>query len=115
MRFFGASVSDSRPGTQSPQSRLGRGPCSNVRDRDLEGIVRVAVFPVQGPGNLLVKGLQGGLGGLGDVAHDGVHGLALVVALFALDDILGRDTALGKINVTYEKKNHGSVKLRHST
>jgi hypothetical protein len=61
--------------------------------------VGVAVFPVQGPGDLLVEVLEGSLSRLGDVAHDGVHRLALVVPLLALDHILGRDTTLGKIDV----------------
>lgn len=71
-----------------------------IRDRDLESIVGVAVFPVQGPGNLLVEGLEGGLSRLCDVAHNGVHRLALVVPLLALDHILGGNTTLGKIDVT---------------
>lgn len=71
-----------------------------VRDRDLEGIVRVAVFLVQRPSDGLVEGLEGGLSGLCDMAHDRVHSLALVVTLLALDDILGGDTTLGKIDIT---------------
>lgn len=59
----------------------------------------MAVFAVQGPGDLRVEGLKRGLGRLSDVAHDGVHGLALVVALLTLNHILGGDTALGKIDV----------------
>lgn len=62
--------------------------------------MRVAVFLVQRPSDSLVEGLEGGLGGLCDVAHDRVHGLALVVTLLTLDNILGGDTALGKIDVT---------------
>jgi hypothetical protein len=72
----------------------------HIRDRNLESIVRVAVFPVQGPGDLLVEGLEGSLSRLSDVAHDGVHRLALVVPLLALDHILGGNTTLGKIDIT---------------
>ena len=72
----------------------------HIRDRNLESIVGVAVFPVQGPGDLLVESLQGSLSRLGDVAHDGVHRLALVVPLLALDHILGGNTTLGKIDIT---------------
>lgn len=79
---------------------FGDGSINNIRDGELEGIVRVAVFAVQGPCDLLVESLQRGLGGLGDVAHDGVHGLALVVSLLTLDHILGRDTALRKIDIS---------------
>jgi hypothetical protein len=64
--------------------------------------VRVAELPVQGPGDLLVEVLQGGLGRLSDVAHDRVHGLALVVALLALNDVLRGDTTLRQINITYK-------------
>ena len=60
----------------------------------------VAEFPVQGPGDRLVEGLEGCLGRLRDVAHDRVHGLALVVALLTLDNILGRDTTLRQIDIT---------------
>lgn len=72
----------------------------DVRNGKLESIVGVAVFPVQGPCNLRVEGLEGGLGGLRNVAQDRVHRLALVVPLLTLDDILGRDTTLGQIDVT---------------
>lgn len=72
----------------------------NIRDGELESIVRVAVFAVQGPGDLLVEGLKRGLGGLGDVAHDRVNSLALVVPLLTLNHIFGRDTSLGKIDIT---------------
>lgn len=34
------------------------------------------------------------------MAHDGVDHLGLVVAVLALEHILGRDSALGQINVT---------------
>lgn len=79
----------------------GQGKLQHVRDRDLESIVGVAVFPVQGPGDQLVEGLERGLSSLCDVAHDGVHRLALVVPFLALDHILGGNTTLGKIDVTY--------------
>lgn len=59
----------------------------------------VTVFPVQGPCDLRVEGLEGGLGRLGDVAHDRVNRFALVVPLLTLDDILRRDTTLGQIDV----------------
>jgi hypothetical protein len=63
--------------------------------------MRVAIFLVQGPADSLVEGLEGGLSRLCDMAHDGVHSLALVVTLLTLDHILGGDTALGKINITF--------------
>ena len=71
-----------------------------IRDGDLEGIVSMAVFPVQWPSDLLVQLLKGSLSGFGDMAHDGVNRLALVVPLLALDDIFGRNSTLGKIDVT---------------
>lgn len=36
------------------------------------------------------------------VSHDRVHGLALVVSLLALDNVLCRNSTLGEINVTCE-------------
>jgi hypothetical protein len=71
-----------------------------LRDGDLEGIVGVTVFPVQGPPDLRVEGLEGSLGSLCDVTHDRVHRLALVVSLLTLGNILGRDSTLGKIDVS---------------
>jgi hypothetical protein len=79
---------------------FGSGGISNIRDGELEGIVGVAVFAVQGPRDLLVESLKRGLGRLGDVAHDGVHGLALVVSLLTLNHVLRGDTALGKIDIS---------------
>lgn len=73
---------------------------SALRDGKLEGIVRVTVFPVQWPSNLLVQRLEGSEGSLRNMAHDGVHGLALVISLFTLDNILGRNSTLGKIDVS---------------
>lgn len=73
----------------------------NLRDGDFESIVRVTVFLVQRPADGLVEGLEGGLSRLCDMAHDRVHGLALVVTLLTLDHILGGDTALGKIDITF--------------
>lgn len=61
----------------------------------------MAVFAVQGPCDLLVEGLQRGLSRLGDVAHDRMHRLALIVPLLALNDIFGGDASLRKIDVTY--------------
>lgn len=63
----------------------------------------MTIFLVQRPADGLVEILDGGFGRLCDMTHDGVHGFALVVALFALDDILGRDTTLGKINITFKQ------------
>jgi len=73
------------------------------RYRDLESIDSMAIFLVQRPADGLVEILDGGLGLLGDMAHDGVHHLALVVSLFAFYDILSGDSALGKINVSYHR------------
>jgi hypothetical protein len=61
----------------------------------------MAVSLVQGPSNSLVKALNGDGDLLGNVSHDGVDHLALVVSLLALNDILGGDSSLGKIDVTW--------------
>lgn len=60
----------------------------------------MTVFTVQGPPDLRVEGLEGSLGSLCDVTHDRVHRLALVVSLLTLGNILGRDSSLGKIDVS---------------
>ena len=52
----------------------------------------MAVFTVQWPRYALIQLLNGNQGLLSDVAHDGVDHLALVVSLFALDNIFGRHT-----------------------
>ena len=67
---------------------------SNSRDGKLKSVDGMAEFPVQGPGYALVKGLDGVVGLLGDVAHDRMHHLALVVPLFTLYDIFGGNTTL---------------------
>ena len=72
---------------------------SNPRDGELESIDRMAVFPVERPRDGLVKLLDGNLGLFGDMAHDRVAHLALVVSLLALDDILRRYTSLRKIDI----------------
>lgn len=74
------------------------------RYRDPERIDGVAVLLVQGPGNGLVELLDGDVDLLGDVAHDGMYHLALVVTLLTLDDILGGDTTLREIDVTCSQK-----------
>lgn len=74
-------------------------PDLRVGDAELEGVDGVAVFLVQRPANGLVQVLDGHLRLLGDVAHDAVDHLRLVVALLALDNVLGRHTALGQIDV----------------
>ena len=63
----------------------------------------MTVLLVQGPGYALVQRLNGCVDLFGDVAHDGVDHLAFVVSLLAFDDILGGNTTLGKIDVTYSK------------
>lgn len=73
---------------------------SDVRDRKLEGIKRVAVFLVEGPSYRLVELLDGNESLLGNVAHNRVDDFALVVTLLATNDILGGDTALGQIDIT---------------
>lgn len=60
----------------------------------------MAVLLVQGPGYALVQLLNRDLGLLGNVAHDGVDHLALVIPLLTLDDILRRHSALREIDVT---------------
>lgn len=63
----------------------------------------MAIFLVQRPSDVLVEILDGGFGRLCDMTHDRMDGFALVVALLTLDDILGRDTALGEINITFRQ------------
>lgn len=65
----------------------------HIRDRQLKGVNGVTIFAVQGPGYALVQRLDRCLGLLGNVSHDGVDHLALVVSLLALDDIFGRNTS----------------------
>lgn len=65
-----------------------------IRNRQLESINSMAVFLVQGPGDGLVQGLDGGLGLLGNVSHDQVDSFALVVSLLALDHIFWGHTSL---------------------
>lgn len=60
----------------------------------------VAVFLVEWPSDPLVKLLEWDLSGLGDVAHNRVNRLALVVSLFTLDNIFGGDTTLRQIDVS---------------
>lgn len=71
----------------------------DARDRELEGVVGVAVLFKEGPGDDRVDVVHVAVGAVGDVAHDGVDRLALVVAVLALDDVLGRDAALGEVDV----------------
>lgn len=75
-------------------------PHVGIGDGELEGVDRVSVLLVERPANVLVEVLDRCAGLLGDVAHDGVHHLGLVVPLLALDDILGRYTALRQIDIT---------------
>lgn len=60
----------------------------------------MAVLLVKRPGYALVQRLDGCVDLLGDMAHDGVDHLALVVTLLTLDDILGRHATLRQIDVT---------------
>lgn len=73
----------------------------DVRDGQLESIDGVAVFLVQRPGNSLVQGLNWCLCLFGDMSHNQMYGLALVVSFFALDHVFGGHTSLRKINVTF--------------
>jgi hypothetical protein len=59
----------------------------------------VSVLLVERPADALVDLLDGDLGLLGDVAHDAVHHLRLVVPFLALNDILRRHTTLRQIDV----------------
>lgn len=72
----------------------------DVRDAELEGVDGVSVFPVEWPGDGLVQVLDGDLNLFGNVSHYGVNDFALVVPLIALDDVFGRHSALGQIDVT---------------
>lgn len=60
----------------------------DLRDRKLKGINSVTELSVKGPGYALIQGLDRNLGLLGNVSHDRVDHLALVVSLLAFDDIL---------------------------
>lgn len=69
----------------------------------------MSIFLVQRPRHELVDVFDFGARLLRHVPHDRVHRLGLVVLLFALDDILGRDTSLGQINVPCFLKKERSV------
>lgn len=60
----------------------------------------MSILFVQGPGNILIQLLDGGICLLGDMAHDAVDHFALVVALLALDNVLRRHSTLGQVNVS---------------
>jgi hypothetical protein len=74
----------------------------NLRDRELKGVDGVTVFLVQGPGYALVQFLNRYLRLLGDMAHNGVHHFALVIPLFALDNVFRGHSTLGKIDITWK-------------
>lgn len=59
----------------------------------------MAVLAVERPANPLVERLKVDLERLGDVAHDGVHELGLVVPVLARVRLLLGDAALGKVDV----------------
>lgn len=59
-----------------------------LRDRQLEGIIGMSVFLIQGPSDLLVKLFDRGLCLLGNVTHNRVYRLALVIPFLTLSDIL---------------------------
>ncbi len=67
-----------------------------VLGKRVEGMPMLAV---QGPAHLLVQVLQPQPVLVGHVPEDGVHGLGLVVPLFALDHVVRADAALGEIDV----------------
>lgn len=78
----------------------------------------MAILPVQWPGDELVDLVHLGPSLLGDVTHDRVHRLGLVVTLLALDNILGRDTTLGKVDVAWmstepRREQRRAVEQRH--
>jgi hypothetical protein len=74
---------------QLAHNTLHRGQSSDARNGELESVDRVTVSAVEGPGYALIEGLDGRVGLLRNVAHNGVHHLALIVPLLAFDDILG--------------------------
>jgi hypothetical protein len=57
------------------------------------------MLPIQGPPYFLVQVFQPQPVLVRDVAEDTVHGLGFAVAFFALDDVVGGDAALGKVDV----------------
>jgi len=73
---------------------------NHIRYGQLKRIEGVTVFLVKGPAYRLVQLLDRDQRLLGNVAHDGVDDLALVVALFAANDILGGDSALRQIDIS---------------
>jgi hypothetical protein len=87
-----------------PDNIVGEGdvvPDLRVCDAELERVDGVSVFLVQRPADALVDLLDGCLGLLGDVSHNAVYHLRLVVPLLTLDNVLGRHTTLGQINVAF--------------
>lgn len=67
----------------------------------------MAIFAVQWPADCLIQSLKRGLGLLRNVAHDRVDGLALVIPLLALDDILRRHSSLRKIDIAWGRRQSG--------
>lgn len=72
----------------------------DLLERNLEGVVGVAVLLIQRPADCLAQVLQGYVVGLRDVRQHAVHRLRLVVPLLALDHVFGVDSPLGQINIT---------------
>lgn len=72
----------------------------HARNREPEGIESMAEFAVQWPCYALIQGLDRCVCLLGHVSHDRVDVLALVVALLTFSDILGRHSALRKIDIS---------------
>lgn len=61
----------------------------------------MAIFLHQRPADGLIQLLNRLLRLLSNMSQDAVYHLALVEPLLTLDDIFGRDTTLGKIDITY--------------
>eukprot|EP00968_Pinguiococcus_pyrenoidosus_P006698 scaffold442_cov268-Pinguiococcus_pyrenoidosus.AAC.106 len=82
------------------------------RERQLEGVVAVAVLAIQRPAHLLVQLLEEHPLLLGHLTQDHVHGLGLLVALVALGDVLRRHSALGEVDVALllvDSKHHDAL------
>ena len=71
----------------------------HVRYGKFKCVDNVAILIVEWPANRLVQCLYGDEGLFGDMAHDGMRQLALVVSLLALDNVLGRHAALREVDV----------------
>lgn len=74
----------------------------NSRYGQLESVYCMSVLLVQWPPNLLVQVFDGMVRLFGNVSHDRVNHLALVIPFLALYDILGRNSSLREIDISWK-------------